>query len=144
MDRVDRAVGVYEEGFCCSQAILSTFADELGLDRETALKISQSFGGGIANRGDICGAVSGAYMVIGLKYGRTKIEDSKSKEKTYRLVKEFNRRFTHKNGSLLCRDLLGCDISTNEGKRLIAEKNMTKNICPDLVRDAAEILEEIL
>ncbi len=144
MDRVERAVSCFKEGFSCSQAMLSTYGPQLGLNHELALKVSGAFGGGMARMGETCGAVTGAFMVIGLKYGKTKIEDEQAKEKTYSLVKEFVDRFKSRNGSIVCRELLGCDISTPEGRELAKEKNLFATLCPKFVQDAAEIIEQIL
>jgi len=144
MDRVERAVSCFKEGFTCSQALLSTYGPQLGLNHELALKVSVAFGGGMARMGETCGAVTGAFMVIGLKYGKTKFEDEQAKEKTYSLVKEFVDRFKSRNGSIVCRELLGYDISTPEGMKLIKEKKLTTTLCPKFVQDAAEIIEQIL
>lgn len=88
--------------------------------------------------------MTGAFMVIGLKHGKAKIEDKQAKEKTYSLVKEFVDRFRSRNGSIVCRELLGCDISTPEGRDLAKEKNLFATLCPKFVQDAAEIIEQIL
>lgn len=144
MSRAELAVSIFKEGFNCSQAILSAYAEQLGLDREMSLKISGAFGGGMGRMGEICGAVTGAFMVIGLKYAKTRAEDEEKKEKTYRLVKEFVSRFKNRNGSIVCRELLGFDISTPEGMKQIKERNLFSVLCPKFVQDSAEILEEIL
>jgi len=144
MNRVERVVSCFKEGFSCSQAMLSTYGPQLGLNHELALKVSGAFGGGMARIGETCGAVTGAFMVIGLKYGKTKVEDEQTKEKTYSLVREFVDRFKFRNGSIVCRELLGCDISTPEGRDLAKEKNLFATLCPKFVQDAAEIIEQIL
>ncbi len=144
MNRVERALSCFEEGFSCSQAMLSTYGPELGLDRETALRVATAFGGGMGRMGATCGAVTGAFMVIGLKYGRTRVEDEETKEKAYSLVREFADRFESRNGSIVCRELLGYDIGTPEERELAREQGLFATLCPRLVRDAAEIIERIL
>ena len=94
--------------------------------------------------GETCGGVTGALMVIGLRYGKTEIQDKQEKEMTYGLVKEFVNRFKSRNGSIVCRELLGCDISTPEGLSIAKEKNLIATLCPKFVQDAAEIMEQIL
>jgi C_GCAxxG_C_C family probable redox protein len=142
--KIEQAVERFKSGFNCSQAVFSAYAEEFGLNRETALKISSGFGGGMGRMGGTCGAVTGAYMVIGLKFGNTKAEDKAIKQKTYDLVREYSSRFTARNGSTFCKTLIGCDIGTAEGYKAAQEKGVFKSLCPKLVADAAEILEEIL
>ena len=144
MNRVERAVSCFKEGFSCSQAMLSSYGEQFGLNRELALKVSGAFGGGMARMGETCGAVTGAFMVIGLKYGNARVEDKQAKERAYSLVREFVDRFKSRNGSIVCRELLGCDISTPEGRDLAKEKNLFATLCPKFVQDAAEIIEQIL
>ena len=143
MDNVSRAVASFKEGFNCSQAVLSVYGPQFGLGREAALKLACGFGGGM-RMGQVCGAVTGAFMVIGLKHGQTEAVDKESKERTYRLVKEFAEKFTLRNSSIICRELLGCDISTPEGIKTATEKDLFNSFCPKMVQDAAEILEEML
>jgi len=116
----------------------------MGMERDVALKTAQSFGGGMAQMGQTCGAVTGAFMVIGLKYGRTRADDDEAKRRTYALVREFVEQFKARNGTILCRELLGCDISTPEGNRAAKEKGLFSTVCPGFVRDAVGILEKIL
>lgn len=137
MNRIEEAVETFKSGFNCSQSIISTYAPELGLSRELALLISSGFGGGLGRTGEVCGVVTGAIMALGLKYGYT-VFSNEAKEKVYSIVRDFITRFKEKNNSILCRELLGADINTPEGR----EKAHT--ICPKLVRESAEILEEIL
>jgi len=121
--------------------MLSTYCGDLGLDTETALKISCGLAAGMARLGSTCGAVTGAYLVIGLKYGRYLAGDETAKEKTYTLIQEFDRQFTVKHGSTNCRELLGVDL--RYGDKALAGTRVDE-ICPGLVKDAAEILETIL
>ena len=144
VNRIEKAGSLFQEGFNCSQSVFCAYAVEMGVDRETALKVAQAFGGGMGLMGETCGAVTGAFMVIGLKYGRTSIDDDEAKRKTYALVKDFVEKFKARNGTIMCRELLGCDIGTPRGKKYAEEKALTTTICPGFVKDAAEILEVIL
>jgi C_GCAxxG_C_C family probable redox protein len=144
MEPKNLACARFEEGFSCSQAVFSAYAEQFGLDRETALKISGGFGGGMGRMAQTCGAVTGAFMAIGLKYGAVESDDQEAKDKTYDLVREFADRFKSCHGSVTCQELLGCDISIPEGLKVAREQGIFKTTCPRLVRDAAEILEEIL
>ena len=143
MNRVERAVSLFKKDFSCCQAVLSTYGPQFGLDHETALKISGAFGGGMGCMGETCGAVTGAFMLIGLKYGKTRAEDEQTKEKAYSLVREFVGKFKSRNGSIVCRELLGYDISTPEGRNLAREKGVFATLCPGLVHDAVEIIEQM-
>ena len=144
MNKTEKAVRCFSNGFNCSQSVFSVFATELGLDKKTALKIGSPFGGGMACMAETCGAVTGAFMVIGLKYGKSKIGGDEAKKQTYDLVGEFVKRFKERNSTIVCRELLGCDIGTPEGSEIAREKNLFTVACPKFVSDAVEILEEIL
>ncbi len=108
------------------------------------MKLGAAFGGGITRRGGMCGAVAGALMVIGLAYGRTRPDDEVAKEFTYDLSDEFIALFTEKHGSIICRDLLGVDISKPEGLKEARERDLDSEVCVHLVRNSMEILKEII
>lgn len=126
--------------FSCSQTVLSLFASELGIDEETALKISSSFGGGMACA-ETCGAVTGSYMVIGLKHGHA-TSNPEEKAITKLQVKKFNGVFEKKHGSLICKKLIGFDISTPKGLDRARENDVFKTKCPVFIKTACDILEE--
>ena len=143
-NKVEKAVDCFKAGFFCSQAVVAPYAESLGLNRETALKIAESFGVGIGGTAETCGAVTGALMVIGLKYGRVKADDKETKEKNRALVKEFLKKFKNRHHSLKCKALLKVDISTAKGMEAAEEKSLFDTRCPEFVRSAAEILEQLL
>jgi C_GCAxxG_C_C family probable redox protein len=143
-EKVEEAVSSFREGFSCSQSILSTWCGTFGMERETALRTSSAFGGGMAGLGEVCGAVTGALIVIGLKHGQTEAKDKDAKEKNYACVHAFTGRFRSRNGSLLCRELIGCDLTTPEAREMAKQKGLFTERCPRFVRDAAEILEDVL
>jgi len=144
MNKAEKAVALFREGFSCSQAVFSAFSEDFGLDRNTSLKISQPFGGGMAHLGEACGAVTGAFMLIGLKYGRTKADDLAARDRTYAKMRQFTDRFKALHCSIQCRCLLGLDLGTEEGMRLAREKNLFQTICVKYIQDAATIVEEFL
>ena len=144
MNKVESAVFSFNNGFNCCQSVLLAYCQEFSLDSQVALKLSTGFGGGMGRMAGVCGAVTGAFMVLGLKYGRVKAEDNESREKTYMLVKEFAGKFKARNDSIICKDILECDISTRQGLRIAREKALFSKVCPKFVQDAAEILEEML
>jgi C_GCAxxG_C_C family probable redox protein len=142
--KVEAAVGCFREGFSCSQAILSTYGGEFGLKEETALRAASGLGAGMGRLGEVCGAVTGALIVIGLKHGHIEAMDEETKEKTYALVQDYAGRFRLRNGSLMCRELLDCNLATLEGMEQVRQKGLFTERCPRFVRDAAEILEDVL
>jgi C_GCAxxG_C_C family probable redox protein len=144
MTKADEALACFKKGFTCSSAVFSAFSDDLGLDRKTAMKIGCGFGAGISKTGNICGAVSGAIMVIGLKYGKTKLGDDAATENTRALARQFIREFAAKNGSVNCTELLGYNLSDPAEYEKAREKKLFVTKCPELVRDAAAIIEKKL
>lgn len=143
MGRKDEAVQIFGCGFNCSQAVLSVFCDQLNFDKKTALKISTGFGGGM-RRGEVCGAVTGAIMVIGLKEGHFVEGDTETKSKAYELVQQFESRFEKLNESIICKNLLEYDLSVEAELAVIKEKGLFDIICPKVIKDAIDIIEEIL
>lgn len=144
MSRIEKAVSSFKGDFNCAQSILSTYAIQYGLNRDTALKLATGFGGGMARLGRTCGAVSAGFMVIGLKYGMGIKEDIDVKEKTYQLIREFSDQFQGIYGSSTCKELLGCDINTLDGKNYYSQNEFFDRKCLKYVKTAAEILEKIL
>lgn len=137
-ERSDRAVELFRKGFSCSQSVFAGYADLFGLDKDTALRIADGFGGGVARRQGICGAVSGAVMLLGLRYGRTVAEDTESHERTCSLANGLIESFIQKYGSTDCRDILGCDWPT------FKSKGLRTSVCEKCVKDAAQMVEELL
>jgi C_GCAxxG_C_C family probable redox protein len=142
--RTNIAAASFINGFNCAQAVFSTYAPLLKIKEKDALRIATGFGGGMGRLQEACGAVTGAFMVIGCKYGMMDPVDTTVKEKAYSLVQEFSRRFQKLHGSISCRELLGCDLNTAEGKQQLKEKDLSNQVCLPCVRDAAKIIEEIL
>jgi C_GCAxxG_C_C family probable redox protein len=144
MSKLHYACSQFEKGFSCSQSVFSSFAQDLGLDLEVALKISEAFGGGIAGTAHTCGAVTGALMAISLKYGRIDSEDKDAWAKTRELAQFFLKEFESNNGTVLCKELLGYDLSTEEGLKALNEKGLFKSRCPEFISNSVKILEEML
>jgi len=143
MARADRAVENFRQGCNCSQAVLTAFAADYGMDETTAALVARGFGGGMGRTGGVCGAVSGAVMVIGLS--TRAIEDAgEGKQRAYALVREFFRLFGERRPSIECRALLGYAIGDPEMYVLIKEQDLFETVCAGVIRDAAEVLEAIL
>jgi len=141
----DLAKELFIKGYNCSQSVFAAFCDETGLDMDTALKISSSFGGGMGRLREVCGAVSGMFMVVGMKYGYTDPFDKKAKTEHYKLIQDLAKQFEKENGSIICRELLGlsvkADIPVPEDR---TESYYKKCPCAELVENAARILDEYI
>ncbi len=142
MGKTETALKYFADKFHCSQAVLAAYASELELTEEQALKLGACFGSGF-RKGGICGACSGALMVLGLKYGQAKKEDLESRNKTNEMSDAFLEIFAEENGSYICNDLLGCDISTQEGINYARDNKLFTEFCPKMVESAMKILEEL-
>ena len=140
---VEKAAAYFDNDFCCSQAVFATFATEYGISEELALKIATQFGGG-ARKGEMCGSVSGALMALGLKYGFSDGTAWEEKELAHQKAEEFMNRFIEKKGTVVCRELLGRDLSKPGELEMCRELGVFKSICPEMVRCAAEIVELML
>jgi C_GCAxxG_C_C family probable redox protein len=136
------AVDLFCSGYACSQAILVAYGTPLGLDRDCAMRLAAGFAGGM-RLGETCGAVTGAFMVLGLRYAPDNSDTTAGRAEVYARILDFAQRFKARQGSLICRDILGCDISTPEGMKHAQEHNLFKTTCVKAVQDAAEILDEI-
>jgi C_GCAxxG_C_C family probable redox protein len=140
-NRVQHADRLFMRHYACSQAVLAAFSEEFGLDHDLALRMAAGLGGGMGRMAEACGALTGAFLVIGLKYGGP----PRTKEKTYKMVRLVAEKFRERNqGCINCRDLLGCDVGTPEGVKEAREKKLFKTACRKFVRDAVEILEEVM
>ena len=133
--RIEQASEYFRSGLYCSQAVLGAFCEDYGLDRQQAFDIACGLNSGVRSA-DVCGAASGAVLVIGLKYGG-------DQQQCNRKTEEFLGRFREVNGNIICRALLDCDISTPEGDAKAASENLYTTRCMDLVISAAQILCEL-
>lgn len=131
------------QGIDCSQVVTGVFAEKVGMSEETMRKVSACFGGGMMC-GETCGAVTGALMVIGMKYGHSKEGDLEQKDIMMKKTEEFKSLFAEKRHSCLCRDLLGKDISKPGVLEKVIEEGTLLSFCPGVVEDAIEVLEKIL
>jgi C_GCAxxG_C_C family probable redox protein len=144
MSKSDNAITAFSNGYTCSSSVFSAFAEDLGLSEDLAKKISCGFGAGVSRTGNICGAVSGAILTIGLKHGKSREGDTAANNRTRALVRQLIHEFTEKNGSVNCTGLLGYDLSDSLEFEKARDENLFKTRCPAYVKDAADILERLL
>ena len=145
MTRREMAVENFMKGYNCSQSVVLAFADMLPVNESDLLKMASSFGGGMGRLREVCGSVSGMFIVIGLLYGYDGPETGPVKAEHYKRVQELARRFEEKHGSIVCRELLGLNVKreapTPEAR---TKEYYKKRPCPEIIGDAAEILEEYI
>ncbi len=143
MSKVEDAVNCFCRGAACSQAILGTYGPSLGLPREQGMKLASGFAGGM-RLAQTCGAVTGAFMVLSIKLAGPNCDQRDGRNNVYAAIRDFATRFQQRNNTVVCKELLGCDISTPEGAQKATQDGLFRTICPKLVQDAAEILEQML
>ena len=135
----EKAKELFKSGYNCSQSVLGVFCEELGMDFDTAMKISAPFGGGMGRMREVCGTVSGMFMVAGLMFGS---RDASAKAEIYKKVQDLAAKFKEQNGSIICRELLaGVENSTSPIPSERTESYYKKRPCVELVGDAVEIFE---
>ena len=147
MDKTDLAAHYHDIGYGCAQSVLCAFTEDFGLEEETALRLSTGFGSGMGRLCEMCGALAGGCMVIGLKYGKVITDGSKygtETEITYRLTAEMARRFAARNGAIRCWDLLHLDLSQQEDRQRALDEGIFQNQCGKYIQDVVEILVDIL
>jgi C_GCAxxG_C_C family probable redox protein len=131
-------------GYNCAQSVLAAFSEETGISSDTALKIATGLGAGMGRNQEVCGAVTGGILVLGLKHGRGVNDEQSATAFTYQKTQELMRQFSEKHGSYICRELLdGCDLKTEAGQQEFTNKDMKNKVCKVCVHSAVEILEKI-
>ena len=140
-DPIKTAQDRFAQGFSCSQAVFSAYASRFGIDYETALKLASPFGGGVARQGYVCGAVTGALMALGLQTGSASLE---AKNEAYKIPEEFVKRFEDQYGTILCRQLIKYDLSKPDELQAARESGVFKSKCPEIVKEAAELVSKFL
>ncbi len=142
--RSDIALEKFLAGYNCAQSVLYPFCDDFGFDRDTALRLACGLGGGMGRKQEVCGAISGGILALGLKYGRGEGQDRALTEETYRKDRELIAQFESKHGTCICRKLLNCDLNIPSGKRYFKENDLHNKICKVCVQTAVETVEKIL
>lgn len=144
MNKSELASEYMKKGYNCAQAVIKAYAGDVGMNEEDAVKMASVLGGGVGRTGHICGAVSGATLIIGMKFGSTDNTNIHSRDKAYQKAKELLEKFATQNKSVSCKELLGYDISTNDGLKQARESGVMVQKCPLFVSSAAKILESII
>jgi C_GCAxxG_C_C family probable redox protein len=141
----ERALALFAEGFNCAQSVVAAFCEDIGLERDAALKGACGFGAGMGRCQEVCGAVSGGVMAIGVKYGKGISDDNAAKEATYKKVHSLLDRFADKHGTVICGRLLkDCDLATAEGQKFFKENDLANKACRTYVESVVELLEDLM
>lgn len=146
MDRADKAVELFKSGCNCSQAVLCAYSDLFGIDNDTAMKVSEAFGGGMGRLRMTCGAVSGMFMLVGLKYSKGVPKDLQTRKLVYGKVQELAGKFKEKHGSVICAELLGVNKPADNGAAPTERtaEFYKKRPCISCIYDCAKLVEEYL
>ncbi len=145
MTKSEQAISKFTGGYNCAQSVFYAFCEDLGVDQDTALKVACGFGAGMGRKGEVCGAVTGGIMALGVKYGRGEKEDRAVTDAAYVKVRELMDQFASRNGTCICRQLLhGCDLTTEDGQKYFKENDLLNKSCKPCVQSAVEILETML
>lgn len=140
----EKAQFYFSNGFNCAESVLKSLVDEMNIDCSCIPEIATGFGAGFGRHGEVCGAITGAVMAIGLKYGRSNAEDTEAKEKAYAIVDDFLKTFKIKFKNVRCIDLTGCNMLSPEGLQKMKNDNIHKNVCNELVTFAAAEAAKLL
>mgnify|MGYP001566381597 CR=1 FL=1 len=144
MPNPEKAKVIFNSGLNCAQAILLTFTERYHLDKELAVKITCGFGGGMAGMQESCGAFTGSIMVIGLAKTNKELDNPTNKEIVYHYISEFTKRFKEKYPSTLCREILNCNLNSEEGYKTYEDMNLRDTVCAECVACSVTLLDELL
>jgi len=140
----DIAIQSFRSGMNCAQSVVTAYADLLKFDPDLAAGLSCGFGGGMGRLQQTCGALTGAFMVLGIHNSRLYTDRVELKNRTYTQVREINEKFAQSQGATDCRSLLGCDLQTDEGMQFRKDTNQSKMICEKCIAASIELLDEIV
>jgi len=144
MKKIKAATHAFCNGRSCAQAILTTYSDKYNIDVEQAMKLTTGLAGGMGRMASTCGTVTGSILVLGLDKSSGLVGDTASKEATMQAVQTFSQKFEEKHGTLVCKELLDCDISQESSYKKAQEEGLFKSRCPNFVETAVDILEGII
>ena len=143
MERTEIAKNYFAQNCHCSQAVLASFADALGITEETALKLGSCFGGGM-RKGEVCGACTGALMALGMKFGMSEVGDLENQQIADGYARLFLDEFAKQNGSYLCRDLLKRNLASDDERQKAREEGLFVSVCPKIIESAVRISEQMM
>lgn len=138
-----KAINIFRSGFNCAQSVLSAYSEKIGFDEKFATDISSGFGGGMGKLQETCGAVTGAFMVIGIQNSKSIPDVEIRKEQTTAMIQQFSEKFKSIHGSTNCKTLLNSDLKTEEGQAYIKLNKLNESVCEKCIADSIRIIEEL-
>ncbi len=141
--KIEKAIRSFNADLNCAQSVMTAYMEEFNIDPEIALSVSCGFGGGMGRLQETCGAVTGAFMVLGIHNCKRYTDNKDRKEKTYAMIQKFSDKFISLHGTMDCRLLLNCDLRTEEGQRYAEDNKLHETICEKCVSDSIRIIEEL-
>ncbi len=142
--RTELAITSFESGYNCAQSVVMAFQQDLGFDANLASSISIGFGGGMGRLQEKCGAVTGAFMVIGMYSPKLNLDNTVRKNHSYAMIRQFDQKFKSIHNTTQCSELLKCDIGSESGHAFAVENKLFEKICQKCILDAVRILEELV
>jgi len=140
----EKAVVAFQSGLNCAQSVLTAYSERLNFDNKLAMMVSTGFGGGMGRLQEKCGAVTGAFMVLGIVNAQKFTDNQDRKSATYSMVQEFNSKFTSTFGSTNCRSLLNCDLNTEEGQKKVVDEDLHGRVCEKCISGSIKIIDELI
>ena len=144
METNEKAQKQFESGLNCAQSVVSSFSDPLDFNEELALDLASGFGAGMGKLQQTCGAVTGAYMVLGIHCSRNQKDRILAKDDAAKMIQDFEQRFKMLHGTTLCKELIPVDLNTEKGQKAFTEYNMKENVCMKCVKNATKIVQDML
>ena len=144
METTEKALKQFDSGLNCAQSVLSSFSGPLNFSEDFALDLSSGFGSGMGKLQQSCGAVTGAYMVLGIHCSQRQKDRILAKEDAAKMIQQFEQRFKMLHGTTLCKELIPVDLNTEKGQKAFAEYNMKENVCMKCVKNATDIVNEFI
>ena len=142
--KIEKALITFRSGYNCAQSVLIAYSEQLKFDNGLALSISTGFGGGMGRLQETCGAVTGAFMVLGVHNCRKYADNGDRKNKTYAMVQDFDRKFKALHKTTSCKELLGCDLKTPDGHKIFNENKLVETVCEKCITNSINILDELM
>lgn len=143
-EKIEKAIETFRSGYNCAQSLVMAYSKELDFDESQASAISVGFGGGMGRLQEKCGAVTGAFMVLGMYNSKKYTDNLNRKMETYTMVQKFDEEFKFLHGATDCRTLIGCDLKTEEGHHFAKENKLFEKVCEKCLKDSVRLVNDLI